>query len=236
MRASRSRVTRQTTRRGRRRQHARRARRRRRRPPRPDQRGHMLAGATIVDPAATWIEPDVELEPDSDDPPVHRLTRQHRVDRAPRSARTSSPSTRRSGRARSSAHSVTFAPEPCWSRRKGRHVRGDEELTIGDGRRCRICRTSATRRSARGPTSPPARSRPTTRTSPGSRRGGRKSAATSRRRPECLRRSRRDRRRRLDGAGSAITDGRAAGVARGRAARQETKEGYVRKKREQADD
>jgi bifunctional UDP-N-acetylglucosamine pyrophosphorylase/glucosamine-1-phosphate N-acetyltransferase len=25
---------------------------------------HMLAGATIVDPASTWIEPDVELEPD----------------------------------------------------------------------------------------------------------------------------------------------------------------------------
>jgi bifunctional UDP-N-acetylglucosamine pyrophosphorylase/glucosamine-1-phosphate N-acetyltransferase len=27
-------------------------------------RDHMLAGATIVDPATTWIEPDVELEPD----------------------------------------------------------------------------------------------------------------------------------------------------------------------------
>jgi bifunctional UDP-N-acetylglucosamine pyrophosphorylase / glucosamine-1-phosphate N-acetyltransferase len=26
---------------------------------------HMLAGVTIVDPATTWIEPDVELEPDS---------------------------------------------------------------------------------------------------------------------------------------------------------------------------
>jgi bifunctional UDP-N-acetylglucosamine pyrophosphorylase/glucosamine-1-phosphate N-acetyltransferase len=26
---------------------------------------HMLAGATIVDPQATWIDPDVELEPDS---------------------------------------------------------------------------------------------------------------------------------------------------------------------------
>jgi bifunctional UDP-N-acetylglucosamine pyrophosphorylase / glucosamine-1-phosphate N-acetyltransferase len=26
---------------------------------------HMLAGATIVDPQATWIEPDVELQPDS---------------------------------------------------------------------------------------------------------------------------------------------------------------------------
>jgi bifunctional UDP-N-acetylglucosamine pyrophosphorylase/glucosamine-1-phosphate N-acetyltransferase len=28
-------------------------------------REHMLAGVTIVDPATTWIEPDVELEPDS---------------------------------------------------------------------------------------------------------------------------------------------------------------------------
>ncbi len=28
-------------------------------------RGHMLAGAAIVDPASTWIEADVELEPDS---------------------------------------------------------------------------------------------------------------------------------------------------------------------------
>src|SRR5206468_1945091 len=27
--------------------------------------GHMLAGATIVDPATTWIDPSVVLEPDS---------------------------------------------------------------------------------------------------------------------------------------------------------------------------
>ena len=32
---------------------------------------HMLAGVTIVDPATTWIEPGVELEPDVDHPPVH---------------------------------------------------------------------------------------------------------------------------------------------------------------------
>ena len=30
----------------------------------------MLAGVTIVDPATTWIEPDVEIEPDVDDPSV----------------------------------------------------------------------------------------------------------------------------------------------------------------------
>ena len=32
---------------------------------------HMLAGVTIVDPQTTWIEPDVELEPDST---VHQFT------------------------------------------------------------------------------------------------------------------------------------------------------------------
>jgi bifunctional UDP-N-acetylglucosamine pyrophosphorylase/glucosamine-1-phosphate N-acetyltransferase len=32
---------------------------------------HMLAGVTIVDPASTWIDAGVEIEPDVDDPPVH---------------------------------------------------------------------------------------------------------------------------------------------------------------------
>ena len=31
----------------------------------------MLAGVTIVDPASTWIEADVEIEPDVDHPSVH---------------------------------------------------------------------------------------------------------------------------------------------------------------------
>ena len=36
-----------------------------RRPPLRDRinEGHMLAGVTIVDPATTWIEPTVEIEP-----------------------------------------------------------------------------------------------------------------------------------------------------------------------------
>ncbi len=38
-------------------------------------RAHMLAGVTIVDPASTWIEPDVEIEPDVDDPAVRRARR-----------------------------------------------------------------------------------------------------------------------------------------------------------------
>ena len=33
--------------------------------PRPDHRGHLEAGVTVVDPATTWIEPDVEIEPDA---------------------------------------------------------------------------------------------------------------------------------------------------------------------------
>jgi bifunctional UDP-N-acetylglucosamine pyrophosphorylase/glucosamine-1-phosphate N-acetyltransferase len=40
---------------------------------------HMLAGTTIVDPATTWIEPDVELEPDSTIHPFTQLRGKTRV-------------------------------------------------------------------------------------------------------------------------------------------------------------
>jgi bifunctional UDP-N-acetylglucosamine pyrophosphorylase / glucosamine-1-phosphate N-acetyltransferase len=40
---------------------------------------HMLAGVTIVDPATTWIEPEVELEPDSTVHPFTILRGQTRV-------------------------------------------------------------------------------------------------------------------------------------------------------------
>jgi bifunctional UDP-N-acetylglucosamine pyrophosphorylase/glucosamine-1-phosphate N-acetyltransferase len=40
---------------------------------------HMLAGTTIVDPASTWIEPDVELEPDSTIHPFTELRGKTRV-------------------------------------------------------------------------------------------------------------------------------------------------------------
>jgi bifunctional UDP-N-acetylglucosamine pyrophosphorylase/glucosamine-1-phosphate N-acetyltransferase len=43
---------------------------------------HMLAGATIVDPASTWIDPSVELEPDSTIHPFTVLRGQTRVARA----------------------------------------------------------------------------------------------------------------------------------------------------------
>ena len=42
---------------------------------------HMLAGATIVDPATTWIDPSVELEPDSTIHPFTVLRGQTRVGR-----------------------------------------------------------------------------------------------------------------------------------------------------------
>jgi len=42
-------------------------------------RSHMLAGTTIVDPATTWIEPDVELEPDSTIHPFTELRGKTRV-------------------------------------------------------------------------------------------------------------------------------------------------------------
>jgi len=42
-------------------------------------RAHMLAGTTIVDPATTWIEPDVELDPDSTIHPFTQLRGNTRV-------------------------------------------------------------------------------------------------------------------------------------------------------------
>jgi bifunctional UDP-N-acetylglucosamine pyrophosphorylase / glucosamine-1-phosphate N-acetyltransferase len=44
-------------------------------------REHMLAGATIVDPASTWIDPSVELEPDSTIHPFTVLRGQTKVAR-----------------------------------------------------------------------------------------------------------------------------------------------------------
>ena len=53
---------------------------------------HMRAGVTIVDPGTTWIEPEVELQPDAVDPSVHgdprRVARRRaRRGRAARGAR-----------------------------------------------------------------------------------------------------------------------------------------------------
>ena len=75
---------------------------------------HMLAGVTIVDPATTWIDPTVELEPDSTIQPFTVLRGRTRV-AARRRGRPARGRRRRgrSARARWSAPSVTFAPERC---------------------------------------------------------------------------------------------------------------------------
>ena len=98
--------------RGRGRQHPRRAGRRGGRAPRPHQRARTCSPASRSSiRRTTWIEPDVELEPDVDDPSVRLPPRPHaRRARGPRSTRTPSRSTPRSGAARPSARSVTFAP------------------------------------------------------------------------------------------------------------------------------
>ncbi len=71
---------------------------------------HMLAGVTIVDPASTWIDAGVEIEPDVDDPSLHRhprrgAYRERRRDRPVRldpHAHRARPRTRRSAPSSSS--------------------------------------------------------------------------------------------------------------------------------------
>ena len=133
----------------------------------------MLAGVTIVDPQTTWIEPDVELEPDATVHPFTVLRGRTRVaagrrDRPARRRRRR----RRSGQVRSSAPSVTFAP--ARSSRRGRRRAPSwrsRTRTIGRVRRCRISRTSATPRSARTRTSARATSPRTSRIEPGQPKG-----------------------------------------------------------------
>ena len=121
---------------------------------------HMLAGVTIVDPATTWIEPDVEIEADVTIHPFVSPARTHPCRHAaPRSTRTRSRSTPRSVTARTWGHFVTFAPERS-SRRIRRRVRSWRSRTHASdrARRCLTSRTSATPRSARTRTSARARS------------------------------------------------------------------------------
>ena len=59
----------------------------------------MLAGVTIVDPATTWIDADVELEPDAVDPPVHGPPRRDEG----RRGRRGRPARRRDRRGRSAS-------------------------------------------------------------------------------------------------------------------------------------
>ena len=142
---------------------------------------HMLAGVTIVDPATTWIDPTVEIEPDATIQPFAILRGATRVATgAEIGANTVADRRPHRDATRRSAHSVTFAPErssatpprraPSWRSRT--HA-------SATARRCLTCRTSATPRSATTRTSAPARSRPTSRTSPASPRAARRSGATS---------------------------------------------------------
>ena len=78
---------------------------------------HMLAGVTIVDPQTTWIEPDVEIEPDARS--IRSPSFSGKIEdraQAPSSARMRSSSTPRSAPVRPSGRSVTFAPEPTSKR------------------------------------------------------------------------------------------------------------------------
>ena len=126
---------------------------------------HMLAGVTIVDPLDV-DRADVEIEPDVDDPSVHRA-----------SAATVRIATRRRDRP------VRLDPRAHRARpaeREGRHVRRAEGARASArARRSRTSPTSATPRSARTRTSPPATSPRTSATTPASRRNARRSAATS---------------------------------------------------------
>ena len=137
-------------------------------------RAHMLAGVTIVDPATTWIEPDVEIEADVTIHPFVSPARARPASRAgaESSTRTRSRSTPRSAPARPWVRSVTFAPERS-SRRIRRRVPSWRSRTHASdrARRCLTSRTSATPRSARTRTSAPARSPRTSRTSPGQPKG-----------------------------------------------------------------
>ena len=90
---------------------------------------HMLAGVTIVDPDTSWIEPTVELEPDVTIHPFVVLRGSTRVE----TGRPDSSEYRRDRRARRrrGVGRSILLPSP-WdgsrSRRKGGHLRGDQEL------------------------------------------------------------------------------------------------------------
>ena len=179
---------------------------------------HMLAGVTIVDPATTWIEPSVELEPDATIHPFTVLRGQTRVAGGAEVGPTSSPSTPRSAPVCSSGPSVTFAPARS-SRRTRRRARSWRS------------RTRAWARGPRFPTSPIIGDaeigegtniaagnitvnyphEPGQAQEPDDDRGQRQD-----RRPECLRCSGRDWRGRLDCGGVRHHEGRPARRARRR--------------------
>ena len=116
---------------------------------------HMLAGVTIVDPQSTWIDGGVEIE---NDVTIHPFT----VIRG--RVKIASGRRGRAVRVRPSGHRASAA-----TRRSATFVEV-KKSSVGARRRSRTSRTSATPRSARIRTSPPATSPPTSSTSRGSRK------------------------------------------------------------------
>ena len=111
----------------------------------------MLAGVTIVDPASTWIDPTVTLEPDS---VVHPFTVLRGATTVAAGAEigphvVAVDADDRAGRARG----ALLLPSPRHRARRSSKAGTFVELkNTGSGRapRCRTCRTWATRTSATG--------------------------------------------------------------------------------------
>ena len=112
--------------------------------------GHMLAGVTIVDPATTWIEPSVELEPDVVVEPFtvlrgHDARRRGRRDRTARGGHRRRDRRRGAGRAlllpspRNGSRDRARRPERSWRSRRRSSAKGP---------RCPTSPISAMRRSA----------------------------------------------------------------------------------------
>ena len=113
----------------------------------------MLAGVDDRRPGDDVDRPERRAGARLHDPALHRPARRARASpAAPRSARTWSPSTRRSARDALVGPFCYLRPGTVLeTRREGRRVRGDQELAHRrTARRCRTSRTSATRRSATG--------------------------------------------------------------------------------------
>src|SRR5262249_14299671 len=125
---------------------------------------HMLAGVTIVDPATTWIEAGVEIEPDVVVHPFTGVRGGVPVGGGGGSGALPRPPPRRGVGAR--------------ARRSARSSRSRTSRS-GPAQRSRTSPMSATPRWARGRMSRPATSRRTSSMSRASPRPGRRSAATS---------------------------------------------------------
>ena len=186
-----------------------------------NERAHARRRRRSSIPPSTWIEPDVELEPDAVDPPVHRPPRRDaRRARAPRSARTRSSSTPSSGAGATVGPFCYLRPGTVLEAGcEGGDLRGDQELAhrrratkvphlsyIGDADIGEDTNVGA----GHDHRQLPAPARPAE--GPDDDRQQRQD-----RRPQCLRRPGRDRRRCMDCGRLGDHRGRAGRRARGRA-------------------